>query len=126
MCIRDRTTFAAMENHRTDSIPNDSYPVKSDRLLGSIFAGGRIAPQGQTIFRIGNSHLHALGLIEFFVDPARFLDHPMYDHGAARCGERPFYQRREQNSRHDGSLSAASPVTLPVNLGDFAASPLQY
>jgi hypothetical protein len=27
-------TFAAMENHRTDSIPNDSYPVKSDRLLG--------------------------------------------------------------------------------------------
>jgi hypothetical protein len=23
-----------MENHRTDSIPNDSYPVKSDRLLG--------------------------------------------------------------------------------------------
>jgi hypothetical protein len=22
-----------MENHRTDSIPNDSYPVKSDRLL---------------------------------------------------------------------------------------------
>src|SRR6266478_1821278 len=27
------TTFAAMENHRTDSIPNDSYPVKSDRLL---------------------------------------------------------------------------------------------
>jgi hypothetical protein len=28
------TTFAAMENHRTDSIPNDSYPVKSDRLLG--------------------------------------------------------------------------------------------
>src|ERR1019366_953375 len=26
-------TFAAMENHRTDSIPNDSYPVKSDRLL---------------------------------------------------------------------------------------------
>src|ERR1019366_9899163 len=33
-------TFAAMENHRTDSIPNDSYPVKSDRLLGqSWFAG---------------------------------------------------------------------------------------
>jgi hypothetical protein len=30
------TTFAAMENHRTDSIPNDSYPVKSDRLLGRI------------------------------------------------------------------------------------------
>src|SRR5258708_26306942 len=28
------TTFAAMENHRPDSIPNDSYPVKSDRLLG--------------------------------------------------------------------------------------------
>jgi hypothetical protein len=27
-------TFAAMENHRTDSTPNDSYPVKSDRLLG--------------------------------------------------------------------------------------------
>jgi len=27
-------TFVAMENHRTDSIPNDSYPVKSDRLLG--------------------------------------------------------------------------------------------
>src|ERR1019366_5450099 len=26
-------TFAAIENHRTDSIPNDSYPVKSDRLL---------------------------------------------------------------------------------------------
>jgi len=26
-------TFVAMENHRTDSIPNDSYPVKSDRLL---------------------------------------------------------------------------------------------
>ena len=24
-----------MENHRTDSIPNDSYPVKSDRLLGA-------------------------------------------------------------------------------------------
>jgi hypothetical protein len=24
-----------MENHRTDSIPNDSYPVKSDRLLGT-------------------------------------------------------------------------------------------
>jgi hypothetical protein len=23
-----------MENHLTDSIPNDSYPVKSDRLLG--------------------------------------------------------------------------------------------
>jgi hypothetical protein len=30
------TTFAAMENHRTDSIPNDSYPVKSDRLLAPI------------------------------------------------------------------------------------------
>src|SRR5260370_31889800 len=29
------TTFAAMENHRPDSIPNDSYPVKSDRLLGT-------------------------------------------------------------------------------------------
>ena len=28
-----------MENHRTDSIPNDSYPVKSDRLL---VAGARI------------------------------------------------------------------------------------
>ena len=28
-------TFAAMENHCTDSIPNDSYPVKSDRLLGA-------------------------------------------------------------------------------------------
>jgi hypothetical protein len=26
-----------MENHRTDSIPNDSYPVKSDRLLGTHF-----------------------------------------------------------------------------------------
>jgi hypothetical protein len=26
-----------MENHRTDSIPNDSYPVKSDRLLGVRF-----------------------------------------------------------------------------------------
>ena len=25
-----------MENHRTDSIPNDSYPVKSDRLLGEL------------------------------------------------------------------------------------------
>jgi hypothetical protein len=25
-----------MENHRTDSIPNDSYPVKSDRLLEAI------------------------------------------------------------------------------------------
>jgi hypothetical protein len=24
-----------MENHRTDSTPNDSYPVKSDRLLGA-------------------------------------------------------------------------------------------
>src|SRR5665811_719604 len=35
MCIRDR--FAAMENHRTDSIPNDSYPVKSDRLLENGF-----------------------------------------------------------------------------------------
>src|ERR1035437_10078719 len=30
-------TFVAMENHRTDSIPNDSYPVKSDRLLGTFF-----------------------------------------------------------------------------------------
>jgi hypothetical protein len=29
-------TFAAMENHRTDSTPNDSYPVKSDRLLGRV------------------------------------------------------------------------------------------
>jgi len=26
-----------MENHRTDSIPNDSYPVKSDRLLVARF-----------------------------------------------------------------------------------------
>ena len=26
-----------MENHRTNSIPNDSYPVKSDRLLGDRF-----------------------------------------------------------------------------------------
>jgi hypothetical protein len=26
-------TFVAMENHRTDSIPNDSSPAKSDRLL---------------------------------------------------------------------------------------------
>jgi hypothetical protein len=25
-----------MENHRTDSIPNDSYPVKSDRLLDDL------------------------------------------------------------------------------------------
>jgi len=25
-----------MENHRTDSIPNDSYPVKSDRLLARL------------------------------------------------------------------------------------------
>jgi TRAP-type mannitol/chloroaromatic compound transport system substrate-binding protein len=33
------TTFAAMENHRTDSIPNDSYPVKSDRLLGFYSSG---------------------------------------------------------------------------------------
>jgi hypothetical protein len=33
------TTFAAMENHRTDSIPNDSYPVKSDRLLGKEVRG---------------------------------------------------------------------------------------
>jgi len=34
-------TFVAMENHRTDSIPNDSYPVKSDRLLaGPSNAGG--------------------------------------------------------------------------------------
>jgi hypothetical protein len=30
-------TFVAMENHRTDSIPNDSYPVKSDRLLENGF-----------------------------------------------------------------------------------------
>jgi len=30
-------TFVAMENHRTDSIPNDSYPVKSDRLLDNDF-----------------------------------------------------------------------------------------
>jgi hypothetical protein len=30
-------TFAAMENHRTDSIPTDSYPVKSDRLLVRVF-----------------------------------------------------------------------------------------
>jgi hypothetical protein len=29
-----------MENHRTDSIPNDSYPVKSDRLLGVTVIGG--------------------------------------------------------------------------------------
>jgi len=28
-----------MENHRTDSIPNDSYPVKSDRLLGAAHRG---------------------------------------------------------------------------------------
>jgi hypothetical protein len=27
-----------MENHRTDSIPNDSYPVKSDRLLAGDIA----------------------------------------------------------------------------------------
>src|SRR5258708_15533748 len=33
------TTFAAMENHRTDSIPNDSYPVKSDRLLERCMGG---------------------------------------------------------------------------------------
>src|SRR5258708_6772494 len=33
------TTFAAMENHRTDSIPNDSYPVKSDRLLAPFIEG---------------------------------------------------------------------------------------
>jgi len=32
-----------MENHRTDSIPNDSYPVKSDRLLGCSI-DGVIAP----------------------------------------------------------------------------------
>jgi integrase len=30
-----------MENHRTDSIPNDSYPVKSDRLLGKLDTSGR-------------------------------------------------------------------------------------
>jgi hypothetical protein len=34
-------TFAAMENHRTDSIPNDSYPVKSDRLLAACFENKR-------------------------------------------------------------------------------------
>jgi len=33
-------TFVAMENHRTDSIPNDSYPVKSDRLLDWLLLGG--------------------------------------------------------------------------------------
>ena len=27
-------TFAEIKNHWTDSIPDDSYPVKSDRLLG--------------------------------------------------------------------------------------------
>jgi hypothetical protein len=31
-----------MENHRTDSTPNDSYPVKSDRLLDS----WTLTPQG--------------------------------------------------------------------------------
>jgi hypothetical protein len=31
-------TFVVMENHRTDSIPNDTYPVKSDRLLVSCIA----------------------------------------------------------------------------------------
>ena len=38
-----------MENHRTDSIPNDSYPVKSDRLLVaglSAFRGPLIWPVG--------------------------------------------------------------------------------
>src|ERR1019366_596338 len=38
-------TFAAMENHRTDSIPNDSYPVKSDRLLGGRTPPGLASPQ---------------------------------------------------------------------------------
>jgi len=35
-------TFTAMENHRTDSIPNDSYPVKSDRLLGQVIVESAI------------------------------------------------------------------------------------
>jgi type I restriction enzyme M protein len=31
-----------MENHRTDSIPNDSYPVKSDRLLETLLTRDKV------------------------------------------------------------------------------------
>ena len=45
-------TFVAMENHRTDSIPNDSYPVKSDRLLdldrGSLKVGSGVEDEQET------------------------------------------------------------------------------
>jgi len=41
-------TFVAIENHRTDSIPNDSYPVKSDRLLGAASVQRLLFPTKRT------------------------------------------------------------------------------
>jgi hypothetical protein len=32
-------------------------------------------------------------ILLFFIDPARFPDRPMHDHGAAQRGERPFQHR---------------------------------
>jgi len=53
-------TFVAMENHRTDSIPNDSYPVKSDRLLelpmlGNNSASSRGSPTCLPVYVAGES-----------------------------------------------------------------------
>src|SRR5258707_5952611 len=54
MYVTIGTKFAAMENHRTDSIPNDSYPVKSARLLA-----GRCRPSSRvTVGLHVNRHLH--------------------------------------------------------------------
>src|ERR1035437_6362112 len=50
-------TFVAMENHRTDSIPTDSYPVKSDRLLGP----GGPCPRKPTDAWRSDRHLEFLG-----------------------------------------------------------------
>src|ERR1019366_3472003 len=73
-------TFVAMENHRTDSIPNDSYPVKSDRLLEAGVSPNiayRIATLNPATFRRRDEDLGAVapGRIAN-VNVLSSLDHP--------------------------------------------------
>ena len=70
------------------------------KFLKPVFAGRRIATQSWAIFGIGDFRLHAPGVLKLFVDPARFLNRPMHDHGAAQRGERPLQKRRKQKRRH--------------------------
>jgi len=79
-------------SRRAQSLRSATQPLLSSNLK-PVFAGGRVATKSWAAFGVGNLRLHAPGVLKFLVDPPRFLDRPMHDHGAAQCGKRPFYQR---------------------------------